>query len=67
MEIATRYIKRITFSMKSHEVYHTIDVSSSRKHHMVFVAPKYIRKVFYADKRLETKEIIRELYLNGNE
>ena len=53
--------------MKSHEVYHTIDVSSSRKHHMVFVAPKYIRKVFYADKRLETKEIIRELYLNGNE
>ena len=41
-----------------HIVYHTRNASC--KYHIVF-APKYRRKVFYADKRLEIGAILREL------
>ena len=35
------------------------------KYHIVF-APKYRRKVFYEDKRLEIGKILRELYYSDN-
>ncbi len=51
--------KRRTFKMNdTHSLSHT---KQNCKCHIAF-APKYRRKVFYADKRLEIGAILRELY-----
>ena len=42
------------------DAYSSLNMKWNRKYHILF-APKYRRKVFYADKRLEIGAILREL------
>ena len=58
LETAKENIKRRTFKMNDiHSLSHT---KWNCKYHIVF-APKYRRKVFYGEKRLEIGAILREL------
>ena len=60
---ATIYIRRRTFIMKEIKISDIKSLAHTTwncKYHIVF-APKYRRKVFYASKRLEIGQILRQL------